>query len=131
MAASKKISVDQLASEIHKILDEYGEDVGIGVTRQAVEVAAKGAEAINSSASGKFGGKKYRRSWYTKTQQLSRVHADVVICSRQYRVAHLLEKSHPVGNRGGSFSGRPHIKPVEEIIIKEYENECKRIITKG
>lgn len=127
---NKKISADQLASEIKSILDEYDEDVSIGATKQAVMVAEKGAQAINSSASGKFRGRKYKRSWYIKTQQLSRVHADVVICSKQYRVAHLLEKSHPVGNRGGHFTGRPHIKPVEEIIVKEYENECKRIITK-
>lgn len=127
---SKTVSVDQLASEIKNILDEYNEDVSLGVTRQAVEVADKGARAINNSASGMFGGRKYKRSWYTKTQQLSRVHADVVICSRQYRVAHLLEKSHPIGNRGRHYSGRPHIKPVEDIIVKEYENECKRIITK-
>lgn len=128
--SSKTIPVDQLAGEIRKILDEYEEDVSTGITRKAVEVAEKGAQAVNSSAAGAgFGGRKYKRSWYAKVQQLSRVHADAVICSRQYRVAHLLEKSHPVGKRG-HFSGRPHIKPVEDIIVREYENECRKIITK-
>ncbi len=129
---NKTVSVDQLASEIKKILGEYEEDVSVGVTRQAVEIAEKGAQAINTSAAGAgFGGRKYKRSWYTKTQQLSRGHADVVICSRQYRVAHLLEKSHPVGRKKrGHFEGRPHIKPVEDIIVREYEDACKRIITK-
>lgn len=127
---NKTVSVDQLASEIKKILSEYEEDVSVGVTRQAVEIAEKGAQAVNTSAAGAgFGGRKYKRSWYTKTQQLSRVHADVVICSRQYRAAHLLEKSHSVGKRG-HFEGRPHIKPVEEIIVREYEDACERIITK-
>lgn len=127
----KRISVDQLAGEIKNILEEYNNDVSIGVTQKTVAVAQKGAEAVNSSAAGAgFGGRKYKRSWYARTEKLSRVHADVIICSHQYRVAHLLEKSHPVGYKGAHFTGRPHIAPVEQIIIKEYEEECKRIITR-
>ena len=65
---NKTVSVDQLASEIKKILSEYEEDVSVGVTRQAVEIAEKGAQAVNTSAAGAgFGGRKYKRSWYTKT----------------------------------------------------------------
>lgn len=127
---SKKISVEQLADEIEKILQEYSDEVSMGVTEQTINVARKGAQAINTGAAGKFGGRKYKRSWHVKTQNLSRVHADVVICSTQYRVAHLLEKSHKVGYRGATFTGKPHIEPVERVIIKEYEDACKRIITK-
>jgi hypothetical protein len=51
-----------------------------------------------------------------------------VICSTQYRVAHLLEKDHPTGKWGGWYSGRPHIAPVDEVIAKEYVEECEKII---
>ena len=114
----KRISVDQLAGEIQNILKEYNDDVSMGITRQTVAVAEKGAQAVNSSAAGAgFGGRKYKRSWYARTEALNRVHADVVICSREYRVAHLLEKSHPEvlerisrfpNNVKTAWEGRPH-----------------------
>lgn len=127
--ASKIITPDMLAETIKSTVKDFEDHICTGVAETTLNVAYAGAQAVNTMAASQgFHGRKYKRSWHVKTQNMSRVHARAVICSTQYRVAHLLEKDHPVGWRGAWYSGRPHIAPVDEVIAKEYVEECEKII---
>jgi hypothetical protein len=47
-----------------------------------------------------------------------------------YRLAHLLEYGHAkVG--GGRVEGRPHIRPAEEMVIREFMAEVEEAIKRG
>ena len=53
---AKTISPEQFQSELHKILEEYGEDVANGTREAVAKIAQKGAQAVRSNSSGSFGG---------------------------------------------------------------------------
>lgn len=128
--ATRKIKLDQLPDVIAEICREYSDSVALGVSERTIAVAEAGARAINTSAA-MFGGKKYRRSWTVQVEG-KRYRSSATIHSTNYQVAHLLEKSHSAGpHRKGSYSGRPHIEPVEQRIIKEYTNEIEKIAVIG
>ena len=125
--AKKLKGVAGLASEIESILEEYQEHINDGV-QDAVEAVVKaGAKAVKQEAQGTFSGTgKYARGWTYKFEK-DRVGAQGVIYNKTPGLPHLLENGH--ANRGGGRTpGRPHIKPVEEKINKEFEQKVVSII---
>jgi len=125
--AKKLKGVDGLAAEIESILEEYQEHITDGV-QDAVEAAVKaGAKAVKQEAQAKFNGTgRYARGWTTKIDK-DRIGAQGVIYNKTPGLPHLLENGH--ANRGGGRTpGRPHIKPVEEKINKEFEQKVVSII---
>lgn len=125
--AKKLKGVAGLASEIESILEEYQENINDGV-QDAVEAVVKaGVKAVKQEAQGTFGGTgKYARGWTSKVEK-DRVGAQGVIYNKTPGLPHLLENGH--ANRGGGRTpGRPHIKPVEEKINKEFERKVVSII---
>ena len=127
--AGKKVTIDGLADAIKQICEEYSDDVSLGVSEQAIKIAEVGAQAVNSG-SGIFRGRRYKRSWTVQVEG-GRYRTSATIHSRVPGLPHLLEYSHSVGDRGGRYSGRPHIAPVEQRIIEQYENAVQNVIIKG
>ena len=124
-----KTALDNLDAAIMKILTDYettlNEDLDI-VTRK---VAQAGAKAIGASARAMFGGSgKYAAGWTSQTEK-RRLGAYAVIYNQAAPgLAHLLENGHAkVG--GGRVEGRPHIAPVEQEIIKDYEEAVRNAIS--
>ena len=128
-ASRKKVSIDNFASEIQKILKEYSDDVSLGVSEATIETAKLGAQVVNRSAAGQFGGRKYRRSWTFEVEG-RRYRTGAVIYSKMPGLPHLLEKSHKVGKHG-HYSGRVHIAPVEQQIVNSYTQKIEKVIVKG
>ena len=126
--AGRRVTIDGLADAIKEICEEYSNDISLGVSDQAVKAAEAGAKAINSSAGGLFKGKRYKRSWTVQTEG-GRYRTNAVIHSRVPSMPHLLERSHKT--RHGSYSGRPHIEPVEQRLIQEYGKAVEQVIIKG
>jgi len=130
----KKVSVDNLASEINKILEEFQMEVDLGVASVAELTAKKGAAALNTASKGvvrkrrKAKGVRYGSSWKV-TAYKKRLYTDVVIHSRKPGLPHLLEYSHKVGEKG-HYSGRTHIAPVEAELVKAFEDGIVRFIQK-
>ena len=121
---ARRVTLENLPDAIADILDEY-EDETIRTSHEVVKkVAQAGARAVNSQvgAAG-IGGKRYRSSWTVQSQN-SRLDASATIYSRIPGLPHLLEKGHALRG-GGRTRGKPHIKPVEEKLVKEFENELK------
>ena len=122
-----KSTVDTLAADIQKILDEYKGDV-TNLTKETVrKIGNKGKQALKSE-SGIFGGTgKYASGWTSKVEE-SRLGATAILYnSKVPGLPHLLEFGHAMRG-GGRVSGRVHIKPVEDELAKAFEQELRNEI---
>jgi len=122
---ARVVPIDRLAAEVEKILQDYGEDVQQNLNEITSAMAKKGAQTLRSQSRGTFGGTgKYAKGWTSKTET-GRMSAQGTIYNGSVPgLPHLLEHGH--ANRGGGRTpGREHIKPVEEALIKEYEQKVK------
>lgn len=125
---AKKVPLDKLSDEIESILDDYKNDINQGVRDAVVSVTKAGAKAVKAGAQSTFKGSgKYAKGWTSKVEK-DRLGAHGVIYNKAAPgLPHLLEKGH--ANRGGGRTqGRPHIKPVEEKINKEFEEKVVKAI---
>lgn len=124
---ARLITIDQFASSIHDILEKYGDEINENMEEAVKAVSRKGAQAVKSAASSTFNGNKYASGWTSKTET-GRMSAQGTIYNRTVPgLPHLLENGHAMRG-GGRVAGRPHIKPVEEKIIQEFEQEVRKNI---
>lgn len=122
--ASKKITPDNLAEEIQKLLEEYGDEVEKNSAELTEKVAKDGAKALRS-ASGIFGGTgKYASGWKAKVTKGRLSTSAVIYNSKTPGLPHLLEFGHAKRN-GGRVPGREHIRPVEQTIIESFVKEIE------
>ena len=128
------VSVDQLAAEIAKGLAEYSQDVveKVNVSSEKVgKAAVKKLKKTSPRRPPPVGGK-YAKSWAMKTEpEVGQPHKRIVhVKAPHYRLTHLLEHGHAkVG--GGRVEGRPHIRPAEEQVIKDFVQEVEEAIKRG
>lgn len=117
-----------LAVEIEKILNDYGNDVTQHVRQVTREIAKKGAAKVRSNARGKLKQHtgKYARGWTYKVED-RRYAPTATIYDKVYQLPHLLEHGH-AKRGGGRVDGREHIKPVEEEVIRLFEEAIKKEI---
>lgn len=124
---ARLITIDQFASSIHDILEKYGDEINENMEEAVKAVSRKGAQAVKSAASSTFNGNKYASGWTSKTET-GRMSAQGTIYNRTVPgLPHLLENGHAMRG-GGRVAGRLHIKPVEEKIIQEFEQEVRKSI---
>lgn len=116
-----KVTIDNLESAVMNILEEYGDEVQKNMDEITKRVGKVGVQALRSEARAKFNGRKYASSWTYEVEN-GRFGTTVTIYSKMPGLPHLLEHGHASRN-GGRVDGRPHIKPVEENLISQMENE--------
>ena len=120
----RKIPVDKLTQEVNKILSEYGGDVQGNLNTIVGQMSKKGAQTLRQQSKNTFGGTgKYAKGW-TSTVETGRVSAQGTIYNKTPGLPHLLENGHALRG-GGRTPGRPHIKPVEEALVREFESKVK------
>ena len=122
-----KVTIDNLASEIQKILDDYGDEVTGKLDEITKRVGQKGTQLLKNEAGAAFpdGTGKYAKGWTYQVEK-NRLYTTVTIYNRTPGLPHLLEHGHAVvsgGRKVGEYSGKKHIAPVEEKIIQDYEKE--------
>lgn len=121
-----KVTVDTLASEVAKILEEYGDEVKDNVDEVIKRVAKKGVQALRAESKSKFKGSgKYARGWTVTEEKDDRWGSTFVIHNKVAGLPHLLEYGHAMRN-GGRVSGRSHIAPVEEELIRDFTEGIER-----
>ena len=122
----KKVTVDNLASEIEKIMKDYSDDVTKNLDIITKKVGQKGAQALRNDSKASFKGTgKYASGW-TYRAQTNRLYTTVTIYNKTPGLPHLLEHGHAVvagGRIAGRYDGKVHIEPVEKKLIAEYERE--------
>ena len=121
------VSVEQMADEIAKMLTEYETAIVKNVDTSGKAVADKGAKQLRQTSPKRTG--RYAESWgVTREEGAFGENAKYIIHNKKhYRVAHLLEHGHVMAN-GKRTKAIPHIKPVEEQVIREYEKKVREAI---
>jgi len=124
------ISIDQLAAEIAKGLAEYSQDVVEKVNVSSEKVGKAAVKQLKQTSPKKSG--KYAKSWTVKTEpEVGQPHKRIVyVKAPHYRLTHLLEHGHAKAG-GGRVEGKPHIRPAEEMVIKEFMAEVEEAIKRG
>ena len=115
------IEIGQLANEISKALKEYTREVSEELEKAKQEVAKEGVKELKKTSPKKTGD--YRKGWRTKKQGT----AQIVYNATKPQLTHLLEKGH-AKRGGGRVPGQPHIAPVEEKVIEEFEKRVEKVI---
>lgn len=129
---ASKITAETLATEVKKILNEYGDEVSANLGEIVTDVTKKGVRALKSESAATFGvvnkrKKKYKNTW-TSQMQTSRLSKQGTIYNTQAGLPHLLEHGHAIvagGRKLGDVAGREHIAKVEDELIRLMEQEVK------
>ena len=105
-------SIDDMASEVMKGLNEYAELADVSVKKAVRKTATAVKNEISANAPKKSG--RYKKSWTArKTKENSHTLEMTVHSKDRYQIAHLLEHGHAKRN-GGRVAAIPHIAPAEE-----------------
>jgi len=123
--ASRKCTPDQLPQVIQSILNEYVDEVTDNIPEIAEKVGKIGVQALRASSKSSFGGTgKYAAGWTSQTEH-GRLSTTVTIYNgRLPGLPHLLENGH-AKRGGGRVPGKAHIAPVEQKLIKEFEEKIE------
>lgn len=125
---AKKVTIDNLQSEINNIMQSYADDVQANIDVITKKIGQKGAQALRNESKSTFDGEKYAKGWGV-TVEKTRLYTTVIIHNKkQAGLAHLLEHGHVKANgtgRYGRWDGRTHIAPIETQLIAQYEREVK------
>ena len=125
---AKRIPIDRLSAEINKILTEYGEQVQQDVDEATQRVTKAGVKAVKGNSKSSFGGTgKYAAGWTSKFEKGRLSSQGIIYNGTVPGLPHLLEHGHANRN-GGRTAGRPHIGPVEQKIIEDFEKAVKAAI---
>lgn len=121
------VSVERMADEIAKMLTEYEAAIVKNTDACGKVVANAAAKELRQTSPKRTG--KYAKSWgVTREDSSFGENAKYIIHNKKhYRVAHLLEHGHVMAN-GKRTKAIPHIKPVEEQVIREYEKKVREAI---
>ena len=136
MSRYKKTGIKGFQTAIVDQLQFWSADIQYGVCALVDEKAEKLKDLIQENAPERKRKKikkrrkgKYKRSWKVKitSDRFSYYEATVHASGDEYRLTHLLEKSHASRN-GGRVAARVHIKPARDQIEKEYLEGVKNIV---
>lgn len=127
---AEKTPIDKLDSAIKRILKDYADDLQKHVDYAAEKVGRAGVKALRAVSESTLGGTgEYARGWMSTTEQTRIGPAKVILHNENCGLPHLLENGH-AKRGGGRVAGRSHIAPVEQEIIKEFEQAVKEAIQK-
>lgn len=131
-----EISVDKLLSTIDITLEDYAKGVDKCLLTASEEAGKSAENELHQTSPSRTG--EYRKSWTFEEKEIRRGKAyrtEMVVWNpKHYRLTHLLEKSHRIANKYGSYgrsTPKPHIRPAqehaEELFMTTFEHELGRI----
>lgn len=118
------INIEGISNEFAKILSEYTDEVEEGMLQAREKIAKNTVKRLKTtSPKKKSNGGRYAKGW-----RVAEVKGKIIIHNKtDYQLTHLLEHGHAKVN-GGRVAAIVHIKPAEELAIKEYIEETERMI---
>ncbi|WP_312047988.1 HK97 gp10 family phage protein [Anaerotignum sp.] len=122
------VRVDNMAAAIAEMLGEYQAEITKNIDASGKTVADQGAKKLKET-SPKLAGN-YAKGWRATKEKGTSFgdEASYIIHNKtDYQLTHLLENGHATRN-GGRTKPIKHIKPVEEMVIKEYEKGVEEAI---
>lgn len=126
---SNTISIDGLEDALHEILEEYTDEIARGTKECVQKVARAGVKALKAGSPKRTG--EYAKGWSSNIKN-GRLNAKATIYNKKPGLPHLLEYGHVqrdgTGRDLGQTKGKAHIKPVEEQLVKDFENAVEEMI---
>ena len=124
------IKIDKLADEIAKELAKYSQEVVEKVNISSEKIGKEAVKQLRQTSPKKTG--KYAKSWTMSTEkEIGQPHKRIIHAKApHYRLTHLLEHGH-AKRGGGRVEGKPHIRPAEEMVIREFMAEVEEAIKRG
>lgn len=127
---AKKTTLENLDSEIQKILDEYKDEVESHMDEIVVRVGKKGVQALKNESLSRFPDskmhkKRYGQTW-TYAVEKKRLYTEFIIYNKQAWLPHLLENGHAIvagGRKTGKVNAYKHIEPIAEKLERDFEME--------
>ena len=120
-------SIDNLAEEVMKGLQEYSELADDEMKKAVRKTATSVKKEISANAPKRTGA--YAKSWTSSKVKETSHNLQMTVHSRnRYRLAHLLEKGH-AKRGGGRVEGHPHIAPAEKNGETLLENLIRKAIS--
>lgn len=127
------IRIGDFTKALKETLQNYTEEVEDSlaiVTENLARNAAKELQKVSADSFNTAQDKPYSKGWVAKDESV-RHHARWVIHNRNKPgLPHLLEHGHAKVS-GGRTAGVVHIKPIEQKLVKDYEENAKAIIERG
>ena len=125
---ARKVGINGLTPAINKILKDYADGVNEDVSKVIQRTGQRAAKTLREESRSKFkthSDYHYAKGWTAKMEK-SRYDAHSIVHNKNAPgLPHLLEHGH-AKRGGGRVAGRPHIAPVEEAIISEFEREVAK-----
>jgi hypothetical protein len=129
---ANSVGLDKFALEIEKILEEYQDQIDEGIADAVEAVTKAGVKAVKAAARSNFkkGKGQYSSGWTSKVEKGRLETTGFIYNGKVPGLPHLLEHGHAGrnGTRVGATEGREHIKQVEEMVNKEFEQKVVRSI---
>lgn len=116
---------DSIEVEVTKILEEYGQLTKETVRKSANKAARDAVSKLKNTSPKRPGGGEYATGWATKQTK----DGTVVYNRKKPGLTHLLEKSHVIRNKYGTYgrsTPKPHIAPVADENSQSFENDIIR-----
>lgn len=121
------VKLEDFEKAVEQALSLYSREVTEGILK-AVDTVAKDT-VKKLKVSGTFNGKTYKSGWRAKTVYSSLYEKRVTIYNaKQPQLTHLLEYGHVKRNGRGLVRAFPHIMPVEQEMIEEFEKKVQEVI---
>lgn len=129
MPNSQTITVEQLADEIMRQLEEYTSAVIEDINLAGERIAREGAQELRQGSPERTG--KYAKGWaYQKDKQHRALTRYTIYNKAKPQLTHLLEYGHALRG-GGRVVGKPHMAPVEENAVKRYTEAVEEAIQRA
>lgn len=136
MSKSNIVSIDKLVSAMEITLEDYANGVDKCLQIASEEAGKSAEDELHQTSPSRTG--EYRKSWTYSEKAIKKGKAyrtELVVYNKDhYRLTHLLEKSHRIANKYGSYgksTPQPHIEPAqknaEAEFVKIFEKELGRI----
>lgn len=126
------IRIDNIGSELAKIMQEYSSEVLHEMKSEVKKVAKETVRELKDTSPEGTGSTKghYKDGWTYKTEVDTGTALAVRVHNKKKPgLTHLLEKGH-AKRGGGRTRAFPHIGPAEENAINKFESELKERLTK-
>ena len=125
---SEKVSIDEMASTINEMLEDYAK-LATDSMKEAVTKSAKTVrKEISANAPRRTG--KYAKSWRTKTTKEDSHTLEITVHTSKPGIPHLLEHGH-AKRGGGRTAAQEHIAPAEQKGIDQLEKDIERSLKNG
>lgn len=115
------VKIDDLSNEIARQLRDFSEEIEEKIELAKDEVSKKAVKALKQKSPQQTGS--YAKGWRLKKTAFGHI----IHNATDYQLTHLLENGH-INRDGSRTPGIPHIRPAEEMVIKEFTEQVEEAI---